>query len=485
MTPEETKQFEASLEAISSKAKEFGLDFFNMRFEICPADIIYTFGAYGMPTRYSHWSFGKSFHRMKTQYDYNLSRIYELVINSNPCYAFILDGNLLIQNKMVAAHVFAHCDFFKNNQWFRHTSKNMIETMSKNAERIKEYEFKYGRNTVEQFLDAAMALQEHIDPSYEIGRTAKNKSSGKTGDASQVAQTPKHDHPPETPYDDLWNIGVKKPEPVAPGIKKLPADPEKDILGFIAFHAKDLEDWQRDIIFIIREEMLYFWPQIETKIMNEGWATLWHSRIMREVEMREDETIEFAKMHAGVLQTSKTGINPYFLGLKIWEDIEKRWDNPSEEDSKKYGRPGGQGREKIFEVRSTENDISFIRNYLTKELVLELDLYIFQKVYTKWQIIDTEWEKVREGLVTLLANGGFPYIVVEDGNFNRNGELYLNHFHEGRDLDLYYLEKTLPYVYLLWGKTVHLETVADNNRYVYSYNGDNVQKKHFNKLSSL
>lgn len=469
MTPEEIKLFEKALGDISAKAKEFGLEFFDMRFEICPADIIYTFGAYGMPTRYSHWSFGKSFHRMKTQYDYNLSRIYELVINSDPCYAFILDGNSLIQNKMVAAHVFAHCDFFKNNMWFRHTSRHMVETMARNAERIRGYEFKYGRAKVEIILDAAMALQEHIEPRYNIGQKQKVQDS-KDEPAGNTETR-------ETPYDDLWNIGVAKPAEKQSKPNKIPVEPDKDVLKFIATYAKDLEDWERDIIFIVRDEMLYFWPQIETKIMNEGWATLWHSRIMREMEMSGDETIEFAKMHAGVLQTSRTGINPYQIGVKIWENIEKRWDNPTDEEKEKYGRQGNQGRDKIFEVRATENDISFIRNYLTKELVEELDLYLFQKVYTKWQVVETEWEKVREGLLTLLSNGGFPYIVVKDGNYFRNGELYLKHCHEGRDLDLYYMEKTLPYVYRLWGKPVHLETSVDNKNLVYSFDGDKVNKR--------
>ena len=469
MTSEEIKLFEDSLEEISQKAKDFGLDFYDMHFEVVPSDIIYTFGAYGMPTRYSHWSFGKAFHRMKTQYDYNLSKIYELVVNSDPCYAFLLDGNALIQNKMVAAHVYAHCDFFKNNCWFRHTSRKMIETMSRNAERIREYEFKYGREKVEALLDAVLAVQEHIDPRYTIGR---QKIQEKEMEKEMVQKKA-----PESPYDDLWNIGKEK-DRLDTGNeenkrKKFPAEPEKDIIRFIAQNARELEDWERDIIFIVREEMLYFWPQVETKIMNEGWATLWHSRIMREIELTEEETVEYAKMHAGVLQKSKSGINPYYIGVKIWEDIEKRWNEPSKEEREKYGRTGGQGRVKIFEVRETENDISFIRNYLTRELVEELDLYLFQKVYTKWQVVETEWEKVREGFITLLTNGGFPYIVVEDGNYKRNGELYLRHSHDGRDLDLYYLEKTLPYVYKLWGKTIHMETIADNKKMLYTYNGSN------------
>ncbi len=478
MTSEEIKLFQEALEQISNKAREFGLDFYDMRFEIVPSDIIYTFGAYGMPTRYSHWSYGKAFHRMKTQYDYNLSKIYELVINSNPCYAFLLDGNLLIQNKLVAAHVFAHCDFFKNNQWFRHTSQDMVESMSRNAERIREYEFKFGRQRVEALLDAALAIQEHIDPRYNIGR--KQLPKEETG---KIDKPGSENRKPETPYDDLWYIGVHGEEPggerkdTPKKNRKFPAEPEKDLLRFIAVYGRDLEEWERDILFIVRDEMLYFWPQLETKIMNEGWATLWHSRIMREINLSEEETIEFAKMHAGVVQKSRSGINPYYIGLKIWEDIEKRWNEPSPEEKEKYGRPGGQGREKIFEVRETENDISFIRNYLTKELVEELDLFLFQKVYTKWQVVETEWEKVREGFVTLLTNGGFPYILVEDGNYKGDGELYLRHSHDGRDLDLYYLEKTLPYVYRLWGRTVHLETVADNKKLLYSYNGSKILKQ--------
>lgn len=471
MTSEEILKFEESLEEISAKAKAMGLDCYPMRFEVCSAEIIYTFGAYGMPTRFSHWSFGKSFHKMKTQYDYNLSRIYELVINSNPCYAFLLDDNSLVQNKMVAAHVFAHCDFFKNNMWFRHTSKKMLETMARSAERISEYEFRYGRKKVEEVIDAAMSIQEHIEPRHSIGRAKENNKRIMSNNRHKDTQIK------ETPYDDLWNIGLDNIDEEVTQFRKFPETPEKDVLKFIATNSKELDEWECDIVFIIREEMLYFWPQIETKIMNEGWATLWHARIIRSMELTGDETLEFAKMHAGVIQSSKMGLNPYLVGLRIWEDIEKRWENPSLEEQKKYGRKGGEGKAKIFEVRETENDESFIRNYLTKDLVEELDLYLFQKVYTKWQVVDTEWKKVREGLVSLLNNGGYPYIVVEDGNYNRNGELYLKHCHEERDLDLYYLEKTLPYVFRLWGKNVYLETIAEDKSVLYSYNGEKLQKK--------
>ena len=136
-----------------------------MRYEICPADIIYTFGAYGMPTRFSHWSFGKQFHKMKLHYDFGFSKIYELVINSDPCYAFLLDSNSLIQNKLIVAHVLAHCDFFKNNVRFQNTKRDMVESMAATAERIRQYEIQYGKKEVETFFDAVLAIEEHIDPS--------------------------------------------------------------------------------------------------------------------------------------------------------------------------------------------------------------------------------------------------------------------------------------------------------------------------------
>jgi stage V sporulation protein R len=457
---QEYKALARAIEVIHDQARQFGLDFFPMRFELCPADVIYAFGAYGMPTRFTHWTFGKHFYKMKLQYDFNLSRIYELVINSDPCYAFLLEGNDLIQNKLVIAHVFAHSDFFKNNIHFAPTSRHMVETMAAHAAKIREYEFKYGRREVEIFLDAALSIQEHIEP-LAIFPVAEEEGEKDTG----------HHHPPETPYDDLWALDGKPKEQPRERTRKIPPRPTKDMLAFIMKHSPELEDWQRDILAIVREEMRYFWPQMETKIINEGWATYWHARIMRELDLTEEETIEFAHLHASVTQPGKMQINPYYVGSKIFEDIEKRWDKPSQEERERYGRQGGEGRAKIFEVRSCENDISFLRNYLTRELVEELDLFLYQKVGSEWVVVEKDWEKVRDGLVSRLTNCGFPYIVVEDGDYQRRGELYLKHCYEDLELDVPYLEKTLPYVYLLWGRPVHLETVIDGKKAVFSYDG--------------
>ncbi|KMY45563.1 stage V sporulation protein R [Bacillus sp. FJAT-27916] len=468
MIADEHKNLEYAIKEITEIAQGFGLDFYPMRYEICPPEIIYTFGAYGMPTRYSHWSFGKQFFKMKLHYDVGLSKIYELVINSNPCYAFLLDSNSLIQNKLIVAHVLAHCDFFKNNIRFTNTKRDMVESMAATAERVRQYEIEYGKLEVEKFLDSVLSIEEHIDPSLLRPKLSWTMDEEDTEDESPHIVTP---------YDDLWSMDTNKKPEKKKKTKKFPPRPEKDILLFIEQYSRTLENWQRDILTMMREEMLYFWPQLETKIMNEGWASYWHQRILRELDLTSGESIEFAKLNAGVVQPSKTGINPYYLGIKIFEDIEERYNNPTEEMKKRGVKPNS-GREKMFEVREIESDISFLRNYLTKDLVMREDMYLFQKKGRDYKIVDKDWKSVRDQLVSMRVNGGFPYITVNDGDYLKNGELYLKHWFEDIELDVKYLEKVLPHLHYLWGRTVHIETVLEGKEIVFSYDGKNVNRKY-------
>ncbi|MCK6255811.1 SpoVR family protein [Fictibacillus sp. KIGAM418] len=467
---QQNKELGMAISEITEIASGFGLDFYPMRYEICPADIIYTFGAYGMPTRFSHWSFGKQFHKMKLQYDLGLSKIYELVINSDPCYAFLLDTNSLIQNKLIIAHVLAHCDFFKNNVRFSNTRRDMVESMTATAERVSHYELVHGKREVEEFLDAVLAIQEHIDPSIMRNRLNYNLEDE---EEEEIVKR-------ETPYDDLWNIDKPKTsKEKTSNIKKklFPPQPEKDILLFIEEYSRELEDWQRDILSMMREEMLYFWPQLETKIMNEGWASYWHAKILQEMDLTSHETIEFAKLNAGVVQPSRTSINPYYLGLQVFKDIEERYNDPDEELIRQGVKPGS-GREKMFEVRELESDMSFIRNYLTKDLCQREDMYLFQKQGRDYKVVDKEWEGVRDQLVGMRVNGGFPYITVNDGDYLKNGELYLKHWFEGIELDVKYLEKVLPYVNQLWGRPVHMETKIEEKPVLFTYDGKSVHRKY-------
>ncbi|MCS6886430.1 MAG: SpoVR family protein [Blastocatellia bacterium] len=460
MVDKEVKALEDALEKIWNIAIRNGLDPFPVRFEIVPAAVMYEIGSYALPGRYSHWTFGKAYHRMKTMYDLGLSKIYEVVINTNPAYAFLLETNSLLQNMMVMAHVLGHVDFFKNNIYFSKTNRRMIDSASLHAQRISEYEFKYGRKVIEEFLDAVLSIEEHVDPDFFI-----NKKQPSSKQASAVATSA---------YDDLWNLDKLKQTKTDKVEKKTERKdlPTKDLVYFIMQNSPVLEDWQRDIMAMIHDEMLYFVPQMQTKIMNEGWASYWHARIMRELDLDTKDHLEFAELHSSVVSPHKNQLNPYYLGYKIFEDIERRWNEPTKEEREKYGRKGGEGRAKIFEVRELDNDISFLRNYLTRELCEELDLFVYQLVDEEdWKITDKNWQKVRDTLVSNMTNFGFPYIEVVDDDYNRNRELFLRHRYEGVELDIPYAKKVLEYVYKLWGRTVHLETVVDNETTVYRFNG--------------
>ncbi len=868
----EVRELERALEQIWEIAtKKFGLDPFPTRFEIVPSTVMYEVGSYALPGRYSHWTFGKAYHRMKTMYDFGLSKIYEVVINSNPSYAFLLENNSLIQNKLVMAHVLGHVDFFKHNVYFSQTNRRMVDDAATHARRINEYEFKYGRKVVEKFLDAVLSIEEHIDPNFFIKkqREGKKQEEGETKSA------------PVGRYDDL--ISAEEREAIlraaAPESPEGEMRPEKDLIWFILQNSPMLQPWQRDVMSMIHDEMLYFVPQMQTKVMNEGWAcavgesllptengfvrfdelyearekirvasggqhemnwitdfhmeeqvpiirvrtrrgftlagalkhrvllddgrwaylnevrvgqrirlahgtsiwpeekrhltfvaatpgatlntvaalagvssstvirhlhgthksrsagsldaavsavgylpgmtgkvlptrnplnapdklneelawflgyfigdgnlnqsgiglttgdeelarrlvktinglfdiranikldeseghkrwrivahsrelwrlleavginlenkarnkkipslimrspksvmsaflrgyfdadayagsegirlssssrelirtvqvvllnygilstqrehlhdirqleitgastarfmkeigfdltrkqealrkyvedhqwfkreepadeivsieedradvfditvdekhsyvangfvnhnSFWHSRIMRELDLPDEDHIEFAELHAGVVSPHRNQLNPYYLGYKIFEDIEKRWDNPTKEEQEKFGRKPGEGRAKIFEIRELDNDVSFLRNYLTEELSEELDLFVYELVDEEdWTVTQKQWERVRDQLVANMTNFGFPYIEVTDGDYNRNMELYLNHRYEGAELDMVYAKKVLEHVHQLWGRPVHLETVVEEEPAVLHFDGE-------------
>ncbi len=460
MADQEMEQLEQNIGRAWDLALKMGLDPFPVQFEVVPAAIMYEFGSYGLPGRFGHWTRGKAYYRMKMSYDFGLSKIYELVINANPSYAFLLENNSVLENTFVAAHVFGHTDFFKHNEYFAHTARNMVDRVSASAERIHQYEFEHGRLEVERFLDAVLAIEEHVDYYTHIKPTPKDNVLAK---------------PTETEYDDIWKLDreYRRKQAMArrPANRKFPQEPVKDILLFLAEHAPKLEPWQRDILLTVREEMLYFVPQMQTKVMNEGWASRTHAMVMRDMDLSSDDFVRFATLHTGVLAPNRTSLNPYHLGYTIWQDIERRWDNPTEEEIKQ-GRQSGQGKAKVFEVRETDNDVSFLRNYLTEDLVKELDLYLYRKEGDEWVIVEKDWRKVRDGIVATMTNFGYPYLVIDDADYHRNSELYIKHLFEGQEMDLSYAEKTLAYLYQIWSRPVHLETVFDEKRVLLTFDGE-------------
>lgn len=452
---------------IFEKVQEFGLDPFPQHFEICDHFQMIGFIAYsGMPSRYPHWSFGKAYEKQKTLYDYGVVGLpYEMVINSNPSLAYLMRDNSLLLQILTIAHVYAHGDFFKNNFTFRHTRPEYtIEKFKTHAERVRGYIEApgIGEEKVEKVLDAAHAIAFQTRRNLEVKKLTPEEQKNRIWEESQ----PRFD-----PHQAIHKRKEWKP----PELDRVPLEPDDDVLLFIRDHNDQLSEWEKDLLTIVQEETEYFLPQIETKIMNEGWASLWHKRILESLDLPQELRLEFLVRHNQVLRPLAGQINPYYLGYKIFEDIEKRWESPTDEERREFGRPGGQGQEKIFQVREIDRDVSFIRQYLTEGLIREMDLFQHEKrgderVVT--QVADEEnWKKIKETLLKNIGTAALPVIKVVDADFLGERTLYLQHEYDGRELDLEYAEKTLKYTQQLWGFDVILETYLDDKRHRLIHDG--------------
>lgn len=448
--------FEDRVAEIEALACEQGLDFFSTSFEVVPQDIMTEIAAYGLPTRARHWSYGKVYQSQRLYGTMGLSKIYEIVLNSDPCLAFLLDSNPEIANLLVAAHVFGHVDFFKNNVLFGNSNRQMINDAVSHALRIDRYIERHGLETVEHLMDIGFALDRHIDPHRGLARQPYAPR--------RVVEKER----PSRPYEDLFETPAPSVSYEVEG-ERLPPHPERDILWFLITYAK-LDEWQQDVLQIIREESYYFYPQFNTKIMNEGWASYWHAELFNQYDgVSPDEMIEFAKLHAGVVNPgARFSVNPYYLGYTILVDIEKRWDAMHA-----AGESALTGREKLFEVRQTEDDISFLRNYLTVDLVEKLELFAYgskcshppgQQCTQCQDIVITsrERDQVVESLLTPRYNYGVPRIAVQDVV---NSALHLEHFDRDTTyLDRQYANQTLAYITELWKHPVHLLTSDENGK---------------------
>ncbi len=476
LTDADKVELERSIDEIWEIALDMGYDPYPTHFEVVPVHVIYELGSYSLPARFSHWTFGRDYHRQKTSYEYGMSKIYEIVFNTDPCQAFLMDSNSMLSHKLIIAHVIGHCHFFKHNDYFRQTDRQMVEKVRLHRDRISDYEQEFGWREVEDFLDAVMCVEEHFDTAPMLMRpeVAAQRDRDKKPGVSKGSD-----------YEDIWSL-VDKPAEAKKEGRKFPAEPEKDLMLFLARYGRELEEWQRDIISMVREEMMYFLPQIKTKIMNEGFASLAHERILERYLMKSEDIWEFRRLHSGVLSPSphRGSTNPYYVGFQILKDIERRWDGTldvgDEPETDWLGtvkkRPTGDGWKKIFEVCEEEADPSFLRKYLTEPLVKRLDMYTYKRIEEageeRWVVDSTDWQEVRDTMVDNMTNFGVPVIKVMDGDYGRRGELYLKHFHDGKDIDTDYTGKTLKAVYKLWGRPVHLETMVEGVATRLSFDGE-------------
>jgi stage V sporulation protein R len=453
--------------------QRFGLDPYTQEFEICDYEEMLSYMVYsGMPSHYPHWSYGKAYEKLKTLYDYGLSGLpYEMVINSDPCIAYLMRDNTLALQILTIAHVYGHNDFFKNNFTFRTIRAEFtIETFKAHANRVRHYveDPSIGLEKVERILDAAHAL------SLQCRR---NLSIRKQTETEQRIAKLENSKPSTDPFQSIH----RRKDWVSPDLDKVPLYPEEDILLFIRDHNPQLADWERDLLTMVHEQTQYFIPQIETKIMNEGWASFWHKRILEALDLPQGLRLEFFVRHTQVLSPTPGAINPYYVGMKVWEDIEKRWTHPSPEEVKEFGPKKETASEKLIEVREVERDSSFLRRYLTEELIRELNLFEYQsrgneKVVSR--VADEEnWQAIKDTLLQNVGTGTIPVIKVEDADYNNNRSLFLKHYHDGRDLQIEYAEKTLQYLRQLWGRDVVLETVVNDKKSLLCYSEDKLAIK--------
>ena len=473
------------MQRIKAKALEYGLDFFEVVFEVLPFEVMNQIAAYGgFPTRYPHWRWGMEFDRLSKRDAYGMGRIYEMVINNDPCYAYLQEANSVTDQKLVMAHVYGHSDFFKSNLWFSRTNRKMMDEMANHATRVRRHAERHGQERVERFIDACLMLENLIDPHSVYKAPATAQPAGRAGSASGEGD-PNHPDaaraieatnrfaakdymdPFINPRELLERQARDEQERVRAQRAKFPPQPARDVLLFLLRHAP-LAEWQQDILAIVRDEAYYYAPQAMTKIMNEGWATYWHSKLMTQHFLDAAEIVHYADQHSGVVHMQPGGFNPYKIGVELFKDIERRWNKGQHGQAWErldsigaqlaFDDASNKGREKIFEVRRIYNDVSFIDEFLTEDFVERHRMYQHARdPHTgELKVVSRDFRRVKQTLLHHLTNAGQPFIFVVDANYRNRGELVLGHQFTGPEVELARAGEVLRALRHLWGRPVHL-----------------------------
>jgi stage V sporulation protein R len=425
---------------IESAAREAGLDFFDVVFELLDARDVNGVAAYGgFPVRYPSWRFGMEFERLEKGRRWGLSKIYELVINNDPTYAYLVRSNSLLEQKLVMAHVYGHADFFKHNLWFSPTDRHMLDTMGNHSTRIRRYVDTLGQDVVERFMDCALSLDTLIDPYLPLRAMSQKREP-------PPAQTPLS----ERALRSLEAVSAvpfeESGDAEAADAPRMAALPTYDLLGFLEEHA-GLQPWQRDLLRIVRREAYYFAPQRMTKIMNEGWASFWHSRLLTGGLLDPSEILDFADCHSGATSAPPGQANPYKIGIELFRRAEELGED-------------------LFQLRRVHNDVSLVHKLVDEAFALKVLAPVYlprlaQPDGAKPDASEVGWRDLQGMLLGELAWGGLPQIELVGVDGEGEGELLLVHHHDGRDLQLARAGATLKSLSTLWGGPVHLLTVEE------------------------
>lgn len=472
------------VEAIAKMAEARGLNFYPTEFILVSGQEMAALAGYGgFPVRYPHYSFGQEYEQVNQGYKWGRSRIYEMVINSDPAYAYLMEGNLDVDQQLVMAHVYGHVDFFKNNIWFQHTNRRAVDMMANHATEVRRIVDRVGEEEVERWIDLCLCVRDLIDPHAPFrpefaAKLSIPDNSTRLPDIRLTEFEPHrfpHDHPD---MEDVMNPASyidKQRKAYVEAIRQqiqFPPEPERDILAFLICHGK-MKDWQRKILSIIREEEYYFVPQGQTKIMNEGWAVWWHSHLMDDYAAGDDYLM-YADHHSGVVYWPQSSLNPYALGWKLFRHIEDRWNKGKfgeewEACTDRVARmnwdtKAGLGLQKIFEVRKHYNDVQFLQEFVDREFVEEHLMFIYSQHRETGEIVmeSNTWETVRDALVRTFTLRGKPVLRVISGNYQNRGTLLIEQDKEiaADEVHMDSAMDVLKALTAMWGREVVLRTAT-------------------------
>ncbi|MGH8583640.1 MAG: SpoVR family protein [Gammaproteobacteria bacterium] len=436
---------------IESLARDLGLDFFPIEVEVVPPSFMMEVAVYGLPVRMPHWSFGLRYIYQLVQHRMGYSRIFEVVFPGNPGRAYLANTNTPQENNLVLAHVLGHADFSKHNLLFQRAQQqvgfHVVELAAAHAHHIDQAIARHGQQRVEAVLDAALALEQHIDEHRPLAR-APYPQTEPPAEPHRVAGFQKRFQ--ALPGEDELQASTLEHVRVS-----LPPHPELDLLWLIAHYAPELEDWERDIFLAVREESFYFHPVFSCHIMNEGWASYWHARLLREARfLPSTDYLDALKSHSDVVRPYASdnqvalSINPYHLGFVMWDRMIE-----------------AHGLEKARRIMCEEDDFSFIHNYLDAELARDLGLFAFiSKRNGEVRVADWSIESVQENILAQRYHFGAPRIAAARIGIDGSLDLQHDHLADGRGLDLEYARKVLGYIQSIWRRPVVLNTVDSRER---------------------
>ena len=462
-------------EVIRRTASRFGIDTYPNQLEIITAEqMMDAYASVGMPVNYRHWSYGKEF--ISTEKNYrrgHMGLAYEIVINSNPCISYLMEENTMAIQALVIAHAaYGHNSFFKGNYLFRMwtDAASIIDYLVYAKNYVAACEERHGIDTVELFLDSCHALMNHGVDRY---RRPSRKSL-----AQELSERKEREAYAQQQVNDLWRTLPRRSEKAddISANRRFPEEPQENLLYFIEKNAPLLEPWQRELVRIVRKIAQYFYPQRQSQVMNEGWATFWHYKLLNtmydEGWLTDGVMIEWLKSHTNVVYQPRvgdrgySGINPYALGFAMYNDIQRICQNPTEEDRQWFPElAGSPWLPALDHAMRNFKDESFIGQYLSPKLMRDLRLFAIHDDEKKSEIEvaaihdESGYRRVRELLSQQYDLGRRePNIQVWHVNLRGDRSLTLRHFqHKDRPL-ADSANEVLKHVARLWGFAVHLES---------------------------